>query len=128
MSWSVGYNDNLQRDIGYGVPAVCDHPDCEEEIDRGLSYVCGVDPYGGEYGCGLHFCGKHLYLAYPEGDAGPVVWLCERCLDGKEPFDPKPDTQEWVTHKLTDESWAKLRAENPDWVAEHAPTLPDREA
>ena len=42
--------------------------------------------------------------------------LCERCAGEKEPFDPKPDVSEWVRWKLTDESWAKWRAENPDEV------------
>jgi hypothetical protein len=28
----------------------------------------------------------------------------------REPFEPKPDTPEWINHKLTDESWAKWRA------------------
>lgn len=28
MGWSVGYDDNWKRDIGYGVPALCDYPDC----------------------------------------------------------------------------------------------------
>lgn len=48
MSWSVGWDPNWRRDIGYGVPAVCDHPECGVAIDRGLSYVCGSDPFGGE--------------------------------------------------------------------------------
>src|SRR4051812_7048849 len=26
MGWSIGYDSNWQRDIGYGVPAFCDHP------------------------------------------------------------------------------------------------------
>jgi hypothetical protein len=59
MGWSIGWDGTWKRDIGYGVPAYCDHPECSAEIDRGLSYVCGGDPYGGEHGCGLFFCGKH---------------------------------------------------------------------
>lgn len=39
MGWSVGFDENWQRDIGYGVPAYCDHPQCKAEIDRGLDYV-----------------------------------------------------------------------------------------
>lgn len=50
MGWSIGYDNNWKRDIGYGVPATCDHPDCNEEIDRGLAYVCGNEPRGGEDG------------------------------------------------------------------------------
>lgn len=54
MGWSIGYDERWKRDIGYGVPATCDHPGCEEKIDRGLSCVCAnQQPYGGEHGCGL---------------------------------------------------------------------------
>lgn len=35
MGWAVGYDSNWRRDIGYGVPALCDQPDCVEEIDSG---------------------------------------------------------------------------------------------
>jgi hypothetical protein len=55
MGWSIGYDSKWQRDIGYGVPGVCDDPACAEKIDRGLSYVCGGEPYGGDEGCGLYF-------------------------------------------------------------------------
>ena len=106
MGWSVGYDEKRKRDIGYGVPAVCDHPACNEEIDRGLGYVCGGEPYGGEDGCGLYFCGKHLY---PK--------KCNRCNEHKEPYEPKPDIQEWRDWKRTDESWAKWREENPEAAA-----------
>jgi hypothetical protein len=44
MGWSIGYDENWKRDIGYGVPAVCDHPKCNKIINRGLSYVCGGEP------------------------------------------------------------------------------------
>jgi len=111
MGWSLGFDDNWQRDIGYGVPAICDHPDCNEKIDRGLSYVCcNSEPYGGD-GCGLYFCDKHL-----SGEEG----RCERCDDVTfpEPFSPKPDVAEWIMWKLEDESWAVWRLENPDKVAE----------
>ena len=56
MSWSIGFDSNWNRDIGYGVPAYCDNPKCNKEIDRGLSYVCGGEAFGGEKGCGLYFC------------------------------------------------------------------------
>ena len=102
MGWSIGYDNNWHRDIGYGVPSVCDYPNCNEKIDRGLSYVCGEEPYGGEKGCGLFFCGKHKFD------------LCERCENGEEPFEAKPDTKEWIRHKITDESWEEWRKENPN--------------
>jgi hypothetical protein len=115
MGWSIGEHNG--RDIGYGVPALCDHPECGTEIDRGLSYVCGGSAYGGDHGCGLFFCGHHLTIAGPRRNYAP---LCQRCYRGRAPFDPKPDVAEWARHKLTDESWAKWRVENADWVARHA--------
>jgi hypothetical protein len=110
MGWSIGYDKHWDRDIGYGVPATCDHPGCNEEIDRGLSYVCGGKPYGGRYGCGLYFCSKHI---------GGFTHKCERCQAKEKPFDPKPDVPEWINHKLTHESWAEWRAENSEWVKAH---------
>ena len=106
MGWSLGFDDDWGRDVGYGVPAICDHPSCNEKIDRGLRSVCGYLPYGGDRGCGLFFCIDHL--SYTN--------LCERCEEGGDPFEAKPDTQEWVNHKLNDESWQQWREENPDAV------------
>jgi hypothetical protein len=99
MGWEVGFDPNWQRDIGYGVPATCDHPGCGTDIDRGLGYVCGGGT--GEHGCGLYFCSKHR----------GADDLCERCVAGEEPFEPTPDTGAWNHHKATHESWAKWRAQ-----------------
>lgn len=115
MGWSVGFDTRWNRDIGYGVPAVCDHPEHDAAIDRGLSYVCGGEPYGGEHGCGLFFCGEHLMHGYGEH----VRQQCERCAAGKPPFTPKPDTAEWLEWKLTDESWGGWRLQRPE-AAERA--------
>lgn len=103
MGWSIGYDDNWKRDIGYGVPAFCDHPGCGEEIDRGLGYVCNREqPYGGDHGCGLFFCGKHRgYKCKHKG------------------FVATPDHPEWIDWKLTDESWEQWRKDNPEWVKEN---------
>jgi len=68
----------------------CDHPDCYEEIYRGLAHVCGSAVHGGRHGCGLHFCDWHL--AYRRSPVA-LIQLCERCLEGKRPFEPKPDTE-----------------------------------
>lgn len=103
MGWSVGYDGHWRRDIGYGVPAVCDHPRCHATIDRGLAHVCGGEPYGGDKGCGLYFCGKHL-AGYHQ--------RCSRCRHYRPPFAPKPDTAEWTQHKLTDPSWRRWREEH----------------
>lgn len=122
MGWSIGYDSNHKRDIGYGVPAVCDHPDCNAEIDRGLSYVCGGEPYGGEHGCGLYFCGNHReFTEIPVCDdpnvEGDYANLCERCVKGEDHFPLKPDVQEWRDWKRTDPSWAQWREENPEEAA-----------
>ncbi len=103
MSWAIGYDYTWHRDIGYGVPALCDHPGCEARIDRGLSFVCGSEPYGGDRGCGLYFCSVHQYGGKQ---------LCERCLKRRAPFTATPDLEEWVRHKATHLSWAKWREEN----------------
>jgi hypothetical protein len=102
MSWAVGYDTTWRRDIGYGVPALCDYPGCGAEIDRGLAYVCGNEPYGGEDGCGLFFC--------PDHGAGEVV--CTHPFKDDPAFTPTADVPEWIERKLTDESWAEWRASN----------------
>ncbi len=116
MGWSIGYDENWERDIGYGVPASCDQPCCNEEIDRGLSHVCGGAPYGGDHGCGLYFCQHHLYekVIVEDGEDNPP--LCMKCCRGHAPYDPKPDVAEWVAWKLTDDSWERWRKENQEEV------------
>lgn len=111
MGWSIGYDTKWKRDIGYGVPAFCDYPDCRAEINRGLTFVCGGEPYGGEHGCGLYFCAEHLQLSlrWPQ--------LCERCKHNAisvftvRAFDPKPEHPAWIQHKFTDPTWAGWREE-----------------
>ena len=89
MGWSIGYDENWKRDIGYGVPSTCDHSGCGAEIHRGLSFVCGGDAYGGEHGCGLFFCRDHLTHA---GDRRDNAQLCRRCYWGKPTPFPLPRT------------------------------------
>ena len=51
------------RAAGYMVLATCDQRGCDEEIDRGLGYLCGDSPHGpmdAEPGCGRYYCGDHL--------------------------------------------------------------------
>lgn len=113
MGWSIGYDENWERDIGYGVPATCDHPGCIEEITRGLSHVCGhQEPYGGEDGCGLYFCHAH---------GGGT--LCSHCAEqaGAQtlcPHLPSPDVTEWIEHKLNDPTWQEWRDKSPAEVSD----------
>lgn len=103
------------RDAGYGVPAVCDHPGCNERIDRGLSYICGGEPASDSRGCNLYFCSEHLQHHFArQNGAIELVPLCARCYPRrKKPFPPKPDLPEWLEWKLQDESWQQWRDENP---------------
>ncbi|MDC3312711.1 SEC-C metal-binding domain-containing protein [Flavobacteriaceae bacterium] len=110
MGWGYGFDDNWKRDVGYGVPAYCDHPECERVIHRGLNYVCGGDMFGGEHGCGLYFCDEHrpVYLEIDDD----VFMVCENCADNKDPHEPSAEHPDWMRHKLKEPSWAQWRLEN----------------
>lgn len=131
MGWAIGTGEN-GRDIGYAVPAICDHPDCNEEIDRGFSYCCGE--YTTDEGCGLYFCGSHLMtvenpLTDEEDDNAYSPQLCDACalywklrqIDDEvawelapKGYEPKPDALKWVYWKLHDMSWDEWRKNNPE--------------
>ena len=113
MGWSIGHDSTWNRDIGYGVPAFCDHPGCRNAIDRGLPYVCGGEPYDGEHGWGLFFCCQHMKRA---GAARDYAQVCTRCRHGKPPYEPAPDHPEWIRWKLSDASWAPWREKHPEEV------------
>jgi hypothetical protein len=110
---------------GYDVPAICEHPDCDKEIDRGMSYACGGEPFS-EIGCDMYFCEKHTEMVgfdecnepckHDEDCDCEFVEVCERCAKGELSFDYKPEHPVWVRHLLKDESWAEWRKENPDEV------------
>lgn len=99
----------VERWAGYGIPAVCDQPGCNNAIDRGLSYRCGEMS---DEGCGLSFCANHLWVARGTNQ----VQMCQRCCDDEEPVTPKPDTQQWEHHILMDVSWTRWRQQNPEKV------------
>lgn len=40
MGWSLGFDSNWNRWIGYGVPAYCDHP-CGEGIKKASLFMGG---------------------------------------------------------------------------------------
>ena len=114
MGWQIGANSD-GRDVGYGVPAICDHPDCTEEIGRGVDNACGGMHDGGQLGCGRYFCDSHLTFHDPE-TGQRSTFVCARCANGEDPFPAKPDTREWMLFKLTDDSWAEWREQNPNEV------------
>jgi len=118
MGWQIAFDWNWGRDIGYGVPAECDYPGCQAKIDRGLSWVCGSEAYGGEHGCGLFFCDEHL--RYGRAYGNECARMCTRCYHYRPPFAAKPDVKEWLDWKETDESWAEWRAKR-DLELAHAP-------
>ena len=109
MGYGVYWENAHQRFAGYGVPCLCEHPGCSKEINRGLGCLCGDAPGGGETGCGLYFCGEHLYAAPQQ---------CERCYQKRKPFAAKPDTKEWTRHMMRDKTWKQWRDENPRKVAQ----------
>jgi hypothetical protein len=122
MGYAV-YEDG-GRWAGYGVPAQCDMAGCEASIDRGLDYKCethtiwryergGVEIPEPEFldedteeieeereGCGMFFCPEHQDHA------------------DHASAQQKPDSEEWVRHMLTDDSWAPWREANPQRVKE----------
>lgn len=110
------------------MPAWCEQPECKEEIDRGMSYACGGEPFS-EFGCDRYFCGKHLSMTIVDNTQEDLkcrhgeedcdcewIDLCERCAKGEDPFPYKPERPIWVKHLLTDESWAEWRKNNPKEV------------
>jgi len=118
MGWSIGFDERWQRDVGYGVPAICDQPTCFAPIDRGLAHVCGEQPFGGEHGCGLYFCADHLEYSHLSETDTTRLSRCERCIAGREPFRPKADVPRWIAFKLADASWQQWRDENAVEVAQ----------
>ncbi len=105
---------------GYGVPAVCEYPKCNEEIDRGMAHACGGEPFS-EMGCDRYFCSKHKEYTCWKRDGSDnkcdhdeaceceCFEVCQRCAKGKPPFPYKPEIREWATHLLKDKSWAQWR-------------------
>ena len=80
MGWGNCGTDSEDRPIGYNFEAICDHPECNKEIDRGLSYACG-DMHGTtEAGCEKYFCEDHRnnYVRITEDEAD-VELICDQC-------------------------------------------------
>lgn len=81
MGWSDCGTDSEGRPIGYGHEATCDHPGCENKIDRGLGYVCGVMHGSDEYSCDKYFCEEHRSNLVEMSD-GDITRVCDDCAKG----------------------------------------------
>ncbi len=77
--WANCGTDSEGRPIGYAHEATCDHPGCEEKIDRGLAYACG-SMHGSDWSCEKYFCSKHLHCVCLEKiDREDIQQLCIEC-------------------------------------------------
>jgi hypothetical protein len=75
MGWSYGVLSD-GREVGYAVQTVCETQGCENQIDRGLGYLCGqMHGQDDGEGCGHYFCGEHLVVG-----CGPNS-MCDSCYD-----------------------------------------------
>lgn len=102
MGYAFCGTDRNGREIGYGIEAACDLPECGKQIDRGLAFACGGEHGDGCYSCEKYFCEDHLECPTWEGmydgyddlefDMCDVVWeiieeqcripvLCPSCRD-----------------------------------------------
>lgn len=77
MSWSDCGKDSQGRPIGYAHAGTCDHPGCDKEIDRGLSYACGGMHGQDEVSCEKYFCEEHL--AYTVDSDDHMHLICAEC-------------------------------------------------
>ena len=96
MGYAVYWMNN--RFQGYGVPAYCDCPGCQEKIDRGLGYQHEEEDRGA-YAPSVFVCNNHQTTPIDEIDVD-----CSR------------EHPEWLKHVLTDDSWKQWREENPERV------------
>lgn len=80
MGWANCGTDSRGRLIGYAHEATCDHPECDKQIDRGLSYACG-DMHGeADFYCEKYFCEAHRSnLVEPAWYARHPVSICDAC-------------------------------------------------
>jgi len=87
MGWAFCGTDKYNREIGYSVKAICDDPNCDKIIQRGLSNVCGGWHGDTEKGCGRYFCKDHLFLFWDDnGDSWYCCFECYSLLEKKENY------------------------------------------
>ena len=80
MGWSDCGTDSKGRPIGYVYPATCDHPECNEEIHRGLAYACGGMHGEDELSCEGYFREQHRTVVLVEGDYKSLCHQCDQLL------------------------------------------------
>lgn len=79
MGWGDCGNDSQGRPIAYANQATCDHPGCEEKIDRGLAFACGGMHGENDGDCEGYFCDKHLFSVEDPDERLHSARLCETC-------------------------------------------------
>lgn len=78
MGWGNCGTDSKGRPIGYVFPATCDHPGCDAQIDRGLSYACGGTHGEDEHSCEQYFCSTHRPVVI-ETEYDECISICQGC-------------------------------------------------
>ena len=126
--WYAVYDIWNDRFGGYWVPAICEHPDCNKEIDRWMRYACWWEPFS-EYWCDRYFCEEHTKFVtfdkdwkivsdedYDEEkeDEYETKQICFRCAEWKEPYPYKPENKEWIKFLINEYSWQEWRDKNPE--------------
>jgi len=106
MGWGDCGKDSNGRPIGYVFDATCDHPDCMEQIDRGLTYVCGDMHGDDEYSCEKYFCDTHKNNYVTRND-GSDITVCNECWDrmiedGELYYDEEEETLSHLTCAVVD--------------------------
>lgn len=85
MGWANCGLDSQGRSIGYAHHATCDHPGCEAEIDRGLSYACGAMHDDDEVSCEKYFCEVHRNMIRFNGRLRSICTECEAAWRAEYP-------------------------------------------
>lgn len=83
MGWAHCGKDSKGRSIGYGVPAICDHPGCKTKIDRGLAYACGGmhgnETLGGHRDGDIEVCDEYFCEDHRRYNAVADTSVCFTC-------------------------------------------------
>lgn len=76
MGWGNCGTDSKGRGIGYLFDGTCDHPGCEEKLNRRLSYACGGMHGQNGLSCEGYFCEKHTKYARCDEYGGNLCFQC----------------------------------------------------